>query len=894
MTAVADGAPSDAGHLEVGSALRSFQSLHDPEIIKSAEDKKLYRVITLSNGLSAVLIHDPEIATLAEGGEKPGAALSDGHKGGRGGQEGDEEEEEEEGEEGDESDWETESEEGGEGGEGATGGDVDGGRRASLRSSTREGAANKQGAGGEKTGGAPRGGASSAKKKGFVVRAGGDGRVRFAPGVPLWGEGPGQGEGVEGQEQGARRAFMVESVKEQHLLTLSWPLPCLDEERAAAAAAAKGGSRLTEELTEGAGSILALLKEKGWASQLSAGVGEGGYERNSALYLFSMEINLSEAGLEHRDDVIALVYEYVAMLRQLAPQDWVFKELQAMAQMEFRFAEEESADDYAWDPALISRVLNCLTPGNMRVDLVTKPFDVAAAGVQREPWFGVPYLEQPLPAELLERWAHPASIDPALKLPPVNEFIPRDFSLRADGASRAGAGGGGVPASACPDNVPSGTNGHANGRGGDGGSRGVPDATHGVTPGAQNLNGAGPAGEEHASALSAGAGAAVESAPASLAPPAPPEVIFDDGRVKLWFKMDAEFRTPRANVYFALTSATGNESAGGAARMELLVKLLEDALNETVYLANVAKLETSIYVSGPRLEVKIGGFSDKLLPLAARVFASLRAFRVLPRPFEVAREDLARVYQNANAKPLKHSAYLRVNLLKERAWRVEDKLAALLASSPADVEALLPRFLGRCQVEGLVHGNLTSEEALQLVGIMKAALPQEEEGEGGERAAAAAAADSDAAEERVLRLPAGTPLLHRAGVKNKAEENSVVEVYFQGQADVGRTSIRERSLLDLLEQVCYEPLYDQLRYLFDARQLEAAALREISQADLLKWYDANLAAGSASVRQLTVQVWGKDKEAEEGTLPVNDKEVVLIDDVDAFKRSCEVYLSKSD
>jgi len=45
-------------------------------------------------------------------------------------------------------------------------------------------------------------------------------------------------------------------------------------------------------------------------------------------------------------DVVGLLYQYVQMLRLIGPQEWVFKELQSMAMMEFRFAEEESADNY--------------------------------------------------------------------------------------------------------------------------------------------------------------------------------------------------------------------------------------------------------------------------------------------------------------------------------------------------------------------------------------------------------------------------------------------------------------------------------------------------------------------------------------------------------------------
>jgi len=52
---------------------------------------------------------------------------------------------------------------------------------------------------------------------------------------------------------------------------------------------------------EGRGSLLSALKAWGWASALSAGVSEGGFERNSAYYLFDVSITLTEPGLKARE-----------------------------------------------------------------------------------------------------------------------------------------------------------------------------------------------------------------------------------------------------------------------------------------------------------------------------------------------------------------------------------------------------------------------------------------------------------------------------------------------------------------------------------------------------------------------------------------------------------------
>lgn len=46
-------------------------------------------------------------------------------------------------------------------------------------------------------------------------------------------------------------------------------------------------------------------------------------------------------------EIIGFVYQYLKLLRQVSPQEWIFKELQDIGYMEFRFAEEQPQDDYA-------------------------------------------------------------------------------------------------------------------------------------------------------------------------------------------------------------------------------------------------------------------------------------------------------------------------------------------------------------------------------------------------------------------------------------------------------------------------------------------------------------------------------------------------------------------
>lgn len=62
------------------------------------------------------------------------------------------------------------------------------------------------------------------------------------------------------------------------------------------------------------------------------------------------------------------MYQYLKLLRGAPPQEWIFKELQDIGKMEFRFAEEQPQDDYAaelagfctsFDPCLFISIITC-------------------------------------------------------------------------------------------------------------------------------------------------------------------------------------------------------------------------------------------------------------------------------------------------------------------------------------------------------------------------------------------------------------------------------------------------------------------------------------------------------------------------------------------------------
>ncbi|RAL37378.1 hypothetical protein DM860_000072 [Cuscuta australis] len=701
------------------------------------------------------------------------------------------------------------------------------------------------------------------------------------------------------------KLYRLDAVKDVHILDLLWPLPTLRKDYMR-----KPEDYLAHLLGhEGRGSLLFFLKAKGWVSSISAGVGDEGMHRSSLAYIFEMSIHLTDSGLKKIFDIIGFVYQYLKLLRQVSPQQWIFNELQNIGHMEFRFIEEEPQDEYAavlagnmlvyppqdvvygdyayeiWDEQLIKDILGFFTVDNMRVDLVTKLLN-DSIDIQHEPWFGSRYIEEDIPLSLLELWKDPPEIDESLHLPDKNEFIASDFSIRADVTSCDG----------------------------------------------RNVSA--------------------------------PKCILDAPLMKFWYKLDSSFKIPRANTYFRITLKGAYSNLKSTLLTELFVLLLKDKLNEIVYKASVAKLETSVSLNGDKLELKVYGFNDKLPVLLSKVLAATKSFSPKDDRFLVIKEDMERTLKNTNMKPLNHSSYLRLQVLCQRFWDVEEKQCLLHNLCIADLKAFLPDLLSQLYIEGLCHGNLLEEEALDISNIFKSYFP------------VPPLPIEMTHREFILCLPSGADLVRDVPVKNKLETNSVVELYYQVEPEVGSELTKLKALLDLFDEIVEEPLFNQLRtkeqlgyvvdccprvtyrilgfcfrvqsseydpvylqgridnfinsvkeilddlnddsfqnyksglvakllekdpslayetnrlwgqivdkrYMFDMSEKEAEELKTIRKSDLIEWYQTYLQQPSPKCRRLSVRVWGCHTEQKTATEPVQ-----IIDNLTAFKKSSQFY-----
>ncbi len=229
--------------------------------------------------------------------------------------------------------------------------------------------------------------------------------------------------------------IQIEPIKESRKLIVSYALPGVESYYKS-----KPLTFISHILGyEGKGSLYAWLKQLGWIHSLSAGSGVGGSNFKDYCVVFG----LTPEGIHHQESIIELLFGYLALIRHQGIEPWRYKEKQQVLDAVFRFQEGSRAienvshlavnlhhyapeevivGDYLmdhFDTGLIHQMLDLMTPGNMRIQLI-------APGVttdRKAKWYDTPYQVSPIEPLWLRRWQHPQPLPAALTLPEPNLFI---------------------------------------------------------------------------------------------------------------------------------------------------------------------------------------------------------------------------------------------------------------------------------------------------------------------------------------------------------------------------------------------------------------------------------------------------------------------------------------
>lgn len=536
-----------------------------------------------------------------------------------------------------------------------------------------------------------------------------------------------------------RQVIRARPVEEQRLVELTFPVPSQDEHWELQPL------RYVLHLVghEGEGLVLHYLKVKGWATGLSSGARKVGAHHE----LFMVDVDLTKDGLEHVEEVTETVFQYLDLLRQAGPQQWIHDEMATIADNEFRFMQKLNTANTvsglalrlqklflprelllshnkfrAYNPAAITDFLVHLVPANHRVTLVAPEL---AGCDQREEWYGTEYSVEPIGAAWFGRLEGArASANSALLLPAPNKFLPTNFELQP-----------------------------------------LPEAKQ-------------PA--EH------------------------PLLIHEHGPLesptqRVWFKQDDQFKVPKGFIMVLMHIPGADATPAGAALVKLFTELVEDDLEAMSYDAGLGGIRYWLSpLHGGRLQLVVGGYNDKLPVLAEHVLRRLRLFVPLAERFAIVRDNLARRMRNEGyGNPYLQVYRWRTVLLDEEVWSRPAKLEALQRTTHEQLLRVIPLLFQDVRREVLVYGNFARRDALAVASTVDQVFHD----------SAPLAGARPVFAGRSFWMPSGT-FRYDLELDSANEVNSAIEYFVQFGK---RTDHRCDVLAELLGQMIKEPAFTQLR-----------------------------------------------------------------------------------
>lgn len=484
------------------------------------------------------------------------------------------------------------------------------------------------------------------------------------------------------------KLYKIKPIRDSRTLNITFPIPSVSQYWKSLP------DRYISHLVghESKGSLLFNFKSKGWANGLScdAGLISPGYSE------FTIEIELTESGLEHYNEILVDVFKYIEMLKSEGPKEWIFKELATTTANNFKFKQKSEPagtvsklanvisglsyheiefkdpskpnpdiidvpcgdipyervlalniiDDFA--PEIITKLLSYLSFDNFRAYLISKDIfkDIPSSEIMKEEWYGTEYTRESYPIDRLLN----LKADEAYHLPEKNEFIPTDFNLTE-----------------------------------------FPSSDY-------------------------------------------PKLVKMDQYSKIWYKSNTSLGGPRSAITIKFNLPGSTSTPLNSLYLSIFVELLEDELNSVAYLASLGGLQYHFNLAREGISLEIIGYSHKLKVLLTKLIETLNDFTThdnYEKIWDCRRQQRYNILLDKLSRNLKNFGYstpyqqvgpIVSSLVNENAWLVDDEISCLPAMDYPSLINYCQNLFKICFVEVLVLGNYSKDEAQDVHTILKTNL----------------------------------------------------------------------------------------------------------------------------------------------------------------------------
>lgn len=494
---------------------------------------------------------------------------------------------------------------------------------------------------------------------------------------------------------------------------------------------------------EGPGSLLYALQQLQWADELSA---DDMSKSCTSFSIFTVNIELTDLGLQNVDTVVQMVFYYLETACKDMPA-WVLQELQTAGDMQFRFLSEQAPAGYVSGIAAHMHLYDA----KHYLSGPYKLFEQDLVAVEA-------YRAHLRPETCLVMIASPTVAGTTDQTDP---WYGTEYRVEAtdDTAKR-------MQVWKTPLLAEYGAMLHL-------------PAENDMLPTDFDLVGG-----------SANAGK-------SDAAPSLPVCLLDTDTCRLWYKADDQFQMPKVNAMVLMrTEMAYVNSPTNSVLATLWSEVVHEQCNVFSYAASMAGLHCDFGNTRTGMEMHVSGYNHKAAVLLRRIIDTIQELpeKLTQALFSRIQDKIDKQFQAFMvAQPYQHAMYAADLLLERPKYPIHDRMACLKEVTLDDLVRFSRQLVSRMQLEVLMHGNVTSEEATTWSKILKDGFQPK--------------APFSLPQLRVVQLDQGRDYVYRLEGMNDQDTNSCVSNLFQ----VGVMDVRTNSALSVLHHLLREPAFNQLR-----------------------------------------------------------------------------------
>ena len=270
-----------------------------------------------------------------------------------------------------------------------------------------------------------------------------------------------------------------------------------------------------------------------------------------------------------------------------------------------------------------------------------------------------------------------------------------------------------------------------------------------------------------------------------------PTALIETPTFTAWHMQDSRFNTPSVEWRVSLQHPSASYSAEEAVLTRLLAGWLNDSLNEPLYPARIAGQSFSAYAHARGMTLSFSGWRDGQTPLIEQALEQLQQADISTGAFERVRYQLQREWRNAPQASLTGQASRALGeALLTPQWSTAELLEASQRLEKRHLENFRRRFLDDLYIDAMAVGNLNAEQAQEQANLIRGALTPR-------------LTRDDIPPLTPLEVSSESEILH----PHSTREESLVLRYLQGRD----TSVEEQARLSVLAQWLDTPFYQQLR-----------------------------------------------------------------------------------